>query len=190
MPKLIDVVLESREETVAEEAIRAIIAITRRGGYEQYVGQLILERLEKLDVVTDRCRLISALAAAPGVDSLKYLQDASKNRNTRVRDCAVRMLADYPEPTAAPILLDIYKTTQNKAHRILALRGCSRLCKTTDIPAENTVKLCKKIGFEKAYIALYSPRPGTAAFKMEDNISYSEKKRRWKILDSLINRSG
>lgn len=54
---------------------------------------------------------------------------------------------------------------------------------------KNTVKLCKKIGFEKAYIAKYSPRPKTAASRMKDNISNQEKKRRWRILDSLINRS-
>jgi len=55
---------------------------------------------------------------------------------------------------------------------------------------KNTLNLCKKIEFSKAYIAKYSPRPGTAAYEMEDNIPYPEKKRRWKILDSLINRSG
>ncbi len=54
---------------------------------------------------------------------------------------------------------------------------------------EKTLKLCQRVGFEKAYIAIYSPRPGTAAYKMKDNVSYPEKKRRWKILDSLINRS-
>jgi len=52
----------------------------------------------------------------------------------------------------------------------------------------NTVKLCQKVGFEKAYIAMYSPRPGTAAYKFNDNISYQEKKRRWKILENLINK--
>ena len=52
---------------------------------------------------------------------------------------------------------------------------------------ENTVKLCKKVGFVKAYIAIYSPRPGTAAYKLSDNVSYKEKKRRWKILDEMIN---
>lgn len=55
---------------------------------------------------------------------------------------------------------------------------------------ENTVKLCKKVGFEKAYIAKYSPRQGTAAYKMKDSVLHQEKKRRWKILDSLINQSG
>ncbi len=154
VPNLIDVVLESPNETVAEEAVRAIIAITRRGGNESRstfigIGELILGRLEKVDSAAGRCSLMRVLAAAPGdpderQSGLKWLQAASKDRNARVRDCAVRTLADYPEATAARILLDIFETTENKAHRILALRGCCRLCKTTDISAERAVKLCQQ----------------------------------------------
>jgi len=58
----------------------------------------------------------------------------------------------------------------------------------TEEQFQNTVKLCKKVGFEKAYIAMYSPRPGTAAFKFKDDVPYEEKKRRWKILEELINK--
>lgn len=53
---------------------------------------------------------------------------------------------------------------------------------------ENTVKLCKKIKFDKAYIAQYSPRPGTAAYQLKDNVPQQEKKRRWKILNEMINK--
>ncbi len=53
---------------------------------------------------------------------------------------------------------------------------------------ENTVKLCRQVGFEKAYIAKYSPRPGTAAYRLGDPVSYKEKKRRWQILEKMINR--
>jgi len=53
---------------------------------------------------------------------------------------------------------------------------------------ENTVDLCKKVGFVKAYIAKYSPRPGTAAFKFKADVSPEEKKRRWRILEELINK--
>ena len=52
---------------------------------------------------------------------------------------------------------------------------------------ENTVKLCQEVGFIKAYISRYSPRPGTAAFKMKDNVLSEEKKRRWRILDKMVN---
>lgn len=50
---------------------------------------------------------------------------------------------------------------------------------------ENTVKLFKAIKFDIAYIAKYSPRPGTAAYQMKDDISREEKKRRAKILNKL-----
>ncbi len=52
----------------------------------------------------------------------------------------------------------------------------------------NTVKLCKKIGFSVAYINKYSPRIGTAAYKLVDNVPMAEKKRRWRVLDKLINK--
>jgi tRNA A37 methylthiotransferase MiaB len=32
------------------------------------------------------------------------------------------------------------------------------------------------------------PRPGTAAAKLKDDVPADEKKRRWKILDQMINR--
>jgi len=53
---------------------------------------------------------------------------------------------------------------------------------------QNTVDLCKKVDFVKAYIAKYSPRPGTAAFKFKDDVPSEEKKRRWRILEELINK--
>lgn len=54
---------------------------------------------------------------------------------------------------------------------------------------EDTIKLCQKVKFAKAYVSQYSPRPGTAAWKMKDDVSPQEKKRRWQILDKLINKS-
>lgn len=54
---------------------------------------------------------------------------------------------------------------------------------------QNTVSLCKKVKFEIAYINKYSPRAGTFSAKMYKNdVPIEEKKRRWKILDKLINK--
>jgi len=54
---------------------------------------------------------------------------------------------------------------------------------------QNTIKLFKEIKFDKAYISRYSPRPGTVAAKLKDNVLPSEKKRRWKILNEIANAS-
>ncbi|OGD67869.1 hypothetical protein A3F08_00430 [Candidatus Berkelbacteria bacterium RIFCSPHIGHO2_12_FULL_36_9] len=53
---------------------------------------------------------------------------------------------------------------------------------------KNTVKLCKKINFNQAYVSQYSPRPGTLASTMKNDVSAKEKKRRWQILNDLINK--
>lgn len=52
----------------------------------------------------------------------------------------------------------------------------------------NTVKLCKQVGFKIAYINKYSPRSGTVAYKFKDNVLIQEKKRRWRVLEKLINK--
>jgi tRNA-2-methylthio-N6-dimethylallyladenosine synthase len=51
---------------------------------------------------------------------------------------------------------------------------------------KNTVKLFKEIKFHNAYISKYSPRPGTTAYKLKDNVLLEEKKRRYKILNNLL----
>ena len=53
----------------------------------------------------------------------------------------------------------------------------------------NTKKLMKKIKFDMAYIAQYSPRPNTDAFKLEDNVSKKEKKERAQILNKILKKT-
>jgi tRNA-2-methylthio-N6-dimethylallyladenosine synthase len=61
-------------------------------------------------------------------------------------------------------------------------------CGETEKQFQNTVSMCRKVGFIKAYVAMYSDRPHTAAHKVyQDNVPYLEKKHRWKILEDLIN---
>lgn len=62
-------------------------------------------------------------------------------------------------------------------------------CGETDEEFENTLKLCKKIGFSWAYVSVYSQRPMAAAAKtLKDDVPHPVKDKRWKILDDLINK--
>ena len=54
---------------------------------------------------------------------------------------------------------------------------------------QNTVKLFKEIKYDMAYISKYSPRSGTAAAKLKDNVSPKEKDRREKILTELLKKT-
>ncbi|MFA7662926.1 MAG: tRNA (N6-isopentenyl adenosine(37)-C2)-methylthiotransferase MiaB [Patescibacteria group bacterium] len=80
---------------------------------------------------------------------------------------------------------------KNTRHRILKQAMIS-----TDIivgfPSEtkkqfdDTAKLMNEIKFDLAYIARYSPRPGTAAEKLKDNVSPLEKQRREYVLTQIL----
>jgi tRNA-2-methylthio-N6-dimethylallyladenosine synthase len=50
----------------------------------------------------------------------------------------------------------------------------------------NTIKLFKTIKFDMAYINQYSPRKGTAAAKLKDNITKLEKRKRDKELNDVL----
>jgi tRNA-2-methylthio-N6-dimethylallyladenosine synthase len=63
-------------------------------------------------------------------------------------------------------------------------------CGETDKEFEKTVKLCKKVGFNWAFVSVYSKRPMAAASNKiyKDDVSHMIKDKRWKILDDLINK--
>lgn len=63
-------------------------------------------------------------------------------------------------------------------------------CGETNEQFAGTVKLAKEVGFTKAYVSMYSDRPMTAAHKVyKDDVPHAEKKRRWLILEELINKA-
>ncbi len=59
----------------------------------------------------------------------------------------------------------------------------------TDAEFQETVELAKLIDWKVAFVAMYSPRPGTASWRIyPDTIPHKVKKERWEILDKIINK--
>ncbi|MDP2873786.1 MAG: MiaB/RimO family radical SAM methylthiotransferase [bacterium] len=59
----------------------------------------------------------------------------------------------------------------------------------TEEQFKNTIELFKKAEFDVAYVAVYSPREGTAAAKMKDDVPLAEKKARYKSLMTIFEAS-
>lgn len=60
----------------------------------------------------------------------------------------------------------------------------------TDKDFQATLDLAQQIDWKIAFVAIYSPRPGTAAWRIyDDSIPHAIKKRRWDILDEIINKN-
>ncbi|MEN8253226.1 MAG: MiaB/RimO family radical SAM methylthiotransferase, partial [Patescibacteria group bacterium] len=59
----------------------------------------------------------------------------------------------------------------------------------TEEEFQETVDLAKEIDWKLGFVAMYSPRPGTASDRIyQDDIPYKVKKQRWDILDQIINK--
>jgi len=60
-------------------------------------------------------------------------------------------------------------------------------CGETKKQFQETVKVYKEVDFDIAYLARYSPRSGTAAWRaFKDDVSREEKKERWDELQTLM----
>ncbi|MCM3237645.1 tRNA (N6-isopentenyl adenosine(37)-C2)-methylthiotransferase MiaB [Heyndrickxia oleronia] len=57
----------------------------------------------------------------------------------------------------------------------------------TEEQFEETMSLYREVGFEMAYTFIYSPREGTPAAKMKDNVPMEVKKERLQRLNALVN---
>ncbi len=53
----------------------------------------------------------------------------------------------------------------------------------------DTARVMRSVRYDMAYLAQYSPRPGTAAAKLKDNVSITEKKRRKEFLNDILRKT-
>lgn len=59
----------------------------------------------------------------------------------------------------------------------------------TEEEFQDTVSLAKEANWKVGFVAIYSPRPGTASWRIyEDDIPHTVKKARWELLDQIINK--
>lgn len=84
--------------------------------------------------------LLRVLVVVGTANALDAVRASLTSNEPKVRDAAVRTLADWQEAAALPALLEIFRATQDDSHRFLALRGCVRLLESSSQPASEKVK--------------------------------------------------
>ena len=111
-----DAEVRAEAENAAAQAIARIDKPARR-------SVLVREALGWAQSVESRNALLGLLPACGDAPALTALKAATTDADSRVRDAAVRALADWPDPSAWDALAAIYRQPGTEALRGVALRG-------------------------------------------------------------------
>ena len=198
----------------AAEIVRQVLTLKRQGVKEVHlIGQNVNSYrpatdsgLEGFDGSTAFSRLLRAVAAT-GMDRVKFTTSFPRDFKDDIVD-AIEEHENLCNWVHLPVqsgsdrvlkamrrlhTIDSYKRKIDRikdSHRDIAI--------TTDIivgfPGETgqdfrqTVELAEYCGYDSAYIFKYSPRPGTPAFAMKDDVSDEEKASRFIELEQVQRR--
>ncbi|MEZ5425549.1 MAG: tRNA (N6-isopentenyl adenosine(37)-C2)-methylthiotransferase MiaB [Pyrinomonadaceae bacterium] len=201
-----------REKSLpASDIIRQILRLRREGVKEVHlIGQNVNSYrpktesgLEGFPGATPFSRLLRA-AAATGIERIKFNTSFPRDFHPDIVAAIEQHenLCNWvhlPVQSGSDRVLRAMRrghTIENYFRRIDRIRASGRrISLTTDIivgfPGEtegdfrDTVEMVRYCRFDSAYIFKYSPRPGTPAFEMEDDVPKEEKTRRFLELERI-----
>jgi tRNA-2-methylthio-N6-dimethylallyladenosine synthase len=179
--------------------------------YKDTSGRVVkptyIKHLGKFRLPTLFPRLLSEVAATPGVTMVDFISSNPWDFSNQLIEVIannknISRLIHLPVQSGSNSVLARmnrwYTRDEYVALTINLKSKIKDLQLSTDIivgfPEEteqdfaDTVDLVGQVNFFKAYLAMYSPRPYTTAFRaFPDDIPHKEKRRRWLILEQLIN---
>lgn len=122
------------------------------------------------------------------IEAVAKLQKVAKQIHLPVQSGSNKVLRSMNRPyTREDYLAVIKKITRIIPNVNITTDVIIGFPSETEDDFQETVSLLKSIKFSQAYINKYSPREGTAAFKLGDPIPWKEKERRWRILNEIVN---
>jgi len=192
-----------------DDVITEIASLARLGVREvNLLGQNVNAYRGVMDdgEIADLGLLIHYVAAIEGIDRIRY----TTSHPVEMNDSLIQAYAEVPE-----LVSHLHLPVQSGSDRILAQmkRGHTALeyksiirklrqvrpdvsmssdfiigfPGETDADFEATMKLIEEVGFDRCFSFIYSPRPGTLAAGMPDDVSHEVKQARLARLQARIN---
>ena len=145
LPGVIKLLVNLKGDEGRKEAERAVVMVSRGISDEASRANATLTALGSVKGTAARCSLLRVLKGIGNAKAFDVVRTALKDRDSAVRDAAVRALADWPDARATDTLLEVFRTTGDKTHRVMALRGCTRLLGLAGYSAQKTIRVCGEL---------------------------------------------
>lgn len=157
------------------------------------------------DVEADLALLIHYVAAIEGIDRIRYTTSHPIEMTDSLIQCYVEVpeLVEHlhlPVQSGSDNILSMMKRGHNTAEYLETINALKTAKPgislssdfiigfpgETEADFEATMKLIEEVGFDHSYSFLYSPRPGTPAANLIDDVSIDVKKKRLALLQHRI----
>ncbi len=158
VPKLIEDLTEQTDADVRAEAGNAAAQALARVEPASHRSALVRDGLGRATKPESRAAIMPLLAACGDPDSLAALQGGLRDLDSRVREAALRGLADWPSAAPWDALMYVYRRPENPAFRGIALRGLVRIA--------GEVNTHQSSGLATHYKQLIDGAEGDAEMKM------------------------
>ena len=109
------------------EAEAAVTAVLGKVGDASRRSDTLCAALGRAADLETRCSLLGLLPRCGGPAAFAALKAAALETIPKIRDTAIRALADWPELAAWDTLAGFYEQSESEVHRALAFRGLVRL---------------------------------------------------------------
>jgi len=127
LPALVELLLNLRSSSEANEAQKMVAAVAHKIEDKNRQAEAVLAVLPLVKDVKKQCSLLSVLGKIGDSSALPRLREALSSNNIESKGAAIRALAEWPTSEPAVDLLKAAENSENKVHRILALRGSVHL---------------------------------------------------------------
>ena len=148
LPALVTLLLNLKSDSDRTEAEKTIAAVAHKIPDKNRQAEAVLAVLPSVESVKDvrgQCSLLSVLGKIGDNTALPSLRSALGSQDAKLQDAAIRALSEWPTAEPTPDLLKVAESSENKVHKILALRGFVRLLGLeSGRPAEETIAMYKK----------------------------------------------
>lgn len=105
--------------------------------------QKLVEALPKASPEAKQA-LLRTLRVAGGADALKAVRGAVGDPNKDVHAAAIRVLGEWKTGDAAPVLLELAKSSTAPVDKILCLRGYLGMAARNDVPPQDRLAICRE----------------------------------------------
>lgn len=145
LPAVVKLLIEAETSSDRSECQKTVASVAHKIEDKNKQAQAVLTVLPTVKQTQSRCALLGVLGKIGDNKALPVLTAAIKEKDADIQTAAIRSLAEWPSPEPLGDLLKVAETSENKLHRILALRGFVRLLGLdSKRPTEETVEMYKK----------------------------------------------